>query len=61
MNSIKFEELKQISAEMKTILNRSEQEGWKPNREEQDLLDQLAADREELLGSIIYHGYGSKH
>ena len=61
MNSVKFEELKQISAEIKAILNRSEEEGRRTNKKEQDLLDQLAADREELLSNMIYHGYGSKH
>ena len=61
MNSVKFEELKQISAEMKAIVNSSEQEGRKTNKEEQNLLDQLAADREELLSNMIYHGYGSNH
>ncbi len=61
MGNVKFEELKQISAEMKAIANRSKQENRKTNKEEQDLLDQLAADREELLSNMIYHGYGSKH
>lgn len=61
MNSIKFEELKQISAEMKTIIKRSAQEGRKPNKEEQNLLDQLTADREVLLSNMIYYGNGTRH
>ncbi len=61
MNRVMFEELKQISAEMKAIANRSEQEGRKTNSENQDVLDRLTSDREELLGDMIFHGYGSKH
>ncbi len=56
-----FEELKQISAEMKAIANRIEQYGRKTNREEQAVLNQLAANKEELLGDMFFHGYGSKH
>ena len=61
MGNVKFEELKHISAKIKAIVKRSEQEARKTNKEEQNLLDQLAADREELLSNMIYHGYGSKH
>jgi hypothetical protein len=53
-----LEEVKQISSEMKAIVNRSEQEDRKMNREEQEVLDQLTTDREVLLGDIIFHGYG---
>ncbi len=59
MNRVIFEELKQISAEIQAIQNRSEQDGRQMNREEQDALDQLAANREELLDNTIFHGYGS--
>ncbi len=58
MSRVMFEELKQISAEMKAIENRSEQEGRKTNREEQEVLNQLTMDREVLLLDIIFHGYG---
>ncbi len=61
MNRVMFEELKQISTEMKAIVNRSEQDGRKANREEQDVLDKLVADREELLGDMIFQGYGWKY
>ena len=56
-----FEELKQISAEMKAIANRIEQYGWKTNREEQAVLNQLTANKEELLSDMFFQGYGSKH
>ena len=56
-----FEELKQISTEMKTIVNKTEEDGCNANQEEKDLLGLLSADREELLSSIVFHGYGSKH
>ncbi len=58
MSRVMFEELKQISAEMKAIENRSEQEGRKTNREEQEALDQLTTDKDVLVGDIIFHGYG---
>jgi hypothetical protein len=58
MSRVMLEEVKQISAEMKAIVNRSEQEGRKPNREEQEALDQLTTDREVLLCDIIFPGYG---
>ncbi len=59
MSRVNFEALKQICAEMKAIENRSEQDGRKMNREEQDMLDQLAEDREMSLSDMIYHGYDS--
>ncbi len=58
MSRVMFEEVKQISAQMKTIADRSEQEGRKINRQEQEALDQLTTDREVLLCDIIFHGYG---
>ncbi len=58
MSRVMFEEVKRISAEMKAIVNRSEQEGRKTNREEQEALDQLTTDREVLLVDITFHGYG---
>ena len=58
MSRVMFEEVKQISAEMKVIVNRSEQEGRRMNKEEQEALDQLTTDREVLLCDIIFHGYG---
>ncbi len=36
MSRVMFEEVKQISAEMKVIVNRSEQEGRRMNKEEQE-------------------------
>ena len=61
MSNVMFAELKQISAEMKTIVNKTEEDGRMANREEKELLGLLSADREELLSSIVFHGYGSKH
>lgn len=61
MSNTMFEELKQISTEMKTIVNKTEEGGRNANQEEKDLLGLLSADREELLSSIVFHGYGSKH
>ncbi len=54
-----FEELKQISAEMKNIVNKSKVDSRQTNQEKQELLDLLATDREELLSRIIFHGDGS--
>ncbi len=59
MSKVDFEELKQISAEMKAIENKSEQDGRKMNRKERDVLDKLAADKDDLLTDMIFHGYGS--
>ena len=59
MSRVDFEELKQISAEIKAIQDRSKQDGQQMSKEEQDMLDQLAADREMLLSDMIYHGYDS--
>ena len=59
MSRVDFQELKQISAEIKAIVNRSEQDGRQMNREEQAMLDQLAARKEDLLNDTIFHGYGS--
>ena len=61
MSKVMFEDLKRIDEEMKRIGKRSEEEGRKFSREEQDVLDQLAADKEELMGNIIFYGYGSSH
>lgn len=61
MNRVMFEELKQISAKMKAIANRTEQDGRKTNREEQAVLNQLTANKEELLSDMFFQGYGSKH
>ena len=59
MSRVNFEELEQISAEIKAIQNRSEQDGRQMSREEQDVLDQLEANKEDLLDDTIFHGYGS--
>lgn len=59
MTRATYKELKQISAEMKTIAHRSEQENRQTDREAQDRLEQLIADREDLLGDNLFHGYGS--
>ena len=59
MSKVDFEALKQISAEMNAIVNRSEQDGRQINREEQAMLDQLAARKEDLLNDTLFHGYGS--
>ena len=58
MSRAMFTELKQVCAEMKAIVERSEREGRRTSRQEQDLLNQLAATRETLLGDIICHGHG---
>ena len=59
MSKVDFEALKQISAEMNAIVNKSEQDGRQINREEQAMLDQLAARKEDLLNDTLFHGYGS--
>ncbi len=59
MSKVDFEELKQISAEIKAIQNRSKQDDRQMSKEEQDMLDQLAANKEDLLDDTIFHGYGS--
>ena len=59
MSKVMFDDLKRIDAEMKRIAKRSDKEGRRISREEQDVLDQLAADKEELMGNIIFYGYGS--
>jgi hypothetical protein len=61
MTRVIFEEIKQISAEMKAIAYQAERARRNTNREEQNILDQLSADREELLVDIFFHGYNSKH
>jgi hypothetical protein len=57
MSRAMFEEVDQISTEMKAIINRSEQEQRKPNRGEQAALEQLTSVRDVLLGDTIFHGY----
>jgi hypothetical protein len=59
MSRVVFEELKRISAEMKTIGNRSKPGARKTNRKEQERLNTLTADRDVLLGEFVFHGYGS--
>ncbi len=58
MSKVMFDELKRIDDEMNRIAKRSEREGRICSREEQDVLDQLASDKEELMGDIIFYGYG---
>lgn len=57
MRIVIFEEVEQISAEMKAIVNQSEKEGRRLSREEHDALEQLTKDRDVLLGDTIFHGY----
>ena len=59
MSRVDIEELKRISAEIKAIESRSKQDGRQMSDEDQDLLDQLAANKEDLLDDAIFHGYGS--
>ena len=59
MSKVDFEQLKQICAEVRAIQDRSKQNGQHLNREDQQILDQLAAKREDLLDDVIFHGYGS--
>ena len=59
MSRVDFEELKQISAEIRAIRNKSEQDGRQMSRKEKDMLEQLAANKEDLLSDTIFHGYGS--
>ncbi len=58
MSKVMFDDLKRIDGEMKRIAKRSDKEGRLISKEEQDVLDQLAADKEELMGNIIFYGYG---
>lgn len=57
MNTTTFEEVEQISAEMKAIVCRSKQEGRKPSREEQEVLERLTRERDTLIGEKMFHGY----
>lgn len=50
-------ELTHISAEIKAIVIKTEVEGRKMNREEQETLEQLTTTREALVSDIIFHGY----
>ncbi len=59
MSRVDFEELKQISAEIKAIQDRSKQDGRQISKEERNMLDQLVANKEDLLDDTIFHGYGS--
>ena len=61
MNTIMINQLKQVSADMKAIMNKSNENGRIISREDQDLLDQLSSERDELLSSIIFHGEGTNH
>ena len=61
MNTVMINQLKHVSAEMKAIMNKSTENGLIINREEQNLLDQLSAERDELLANIIYHGHGTNN
>ncbi len=58
MSKVMFDDLKRIDTEMKRIAKRSEKEGRLFSKEEQDVLDQLAADKEELMSNLIFYGYG---
>jgi hypothetical protein len=49
--------LRQISAEMKVLRNKAEDNGGKLTKEEEDLLDRLTDDHEELVVSMIFHMY----
>lgn len=57
MNNVMISQLKQVSAEMKVLMNQSKEGGQKFNKPEQDLFEQLSAEREELLSNIIFHGH----
>ncbi len=59
MSRVDLEALKQICAEIKAIRNRSERDDRQMTREDQEMLDQLAANKEDLLDDTIFHGYGS--
>ena len=58
MSKVMFDELKQISSEMRAISRRSEQNGRMMSREEQEALDQLSMVRDELMGDMIFRAYG---
>ena len=53
MNAVMIRQLKRVSAELKEIMNKSAENGRTINREEQDLLEQLSAQRDEILSNII--------
>ena len=53
MSAVMIRQLKRVSAEMKVIMNKPAENGRKINREEQDLLEQLSAQRDEILSNII--------
>ena len=61
MNRVSVAELKQLRADMRAIAERAEREGREKNRTEEDLLNQLAAYREQLLGDIVFHAVCETH
>ena len=57
MNKILVDQLKQTHAEMRAILNNVEKDGRQANKKEQELLKQLLAERDELLGNMLFYTY----
>ena len=57
METANIKELKHISAEMRSILERSARENRGTNPQERELLIQLEASREALLDDMVFTGY----
>jgi hypothetical protein len=56
MSKIMIDRIKQISIEMKAIVNRSQEDGRITNMEDQDRLEHLAEERDELISCAIFYG-----
>ena len=57
MNSIILEEIKLVSAQIRSIESGSGRRGRATSADECIKLEQLSASREELLSEVVFHGY----
>ena len=57
MNNMILEEIKQVSAQIRSIENGSGRMGYKTGADEHTKLEQLSASREELISEVVFHGY----
>jgi len=54
MNKVIIDQVRQVSAEMKAIRTRIEQEDRQVDKQEQGQYEQLHAERDELMGNIFF-------
>ena len=57
MNSIILEEIKLVSAQIRSIESGSRRMGYKADADKHTKLEQLTASRAELLSEAVFHGY----